>query len=1530
VRAPAQEPEPLQPGEAYVTRFSGTSTTDGKPVIDLNGTVGSIVDVRNPSQPPQGHHWLNEPQRHKITAADAGQVFGVALDDAPSPNVYLTATSAFGLHRTADNADWMPGMWGPGGGPGTIWKVSPETGYKPAIFAKIGVNGRTNTGAGLGNIAYDKWNHQFYVSDLETGLIHRLSPDGTDLGQFDQGVTGRASFLDAVTGKQMSLPEVAFDPKSAARITDCSDGDFAKTPSCWNFADFRRRVWGLGVRKDAQSGEVRLYYAIWSSQALGSKDFAPASEEEKRNSIWSVAIKADGTFDSGSVRREYLLPDFFTDPAAIERGGRSNPVSDIAFCKCKDVKTMLVAERGGVRNLGLDAEEPFANPHESRVLAYELDDKGIWQLKGRYDIGHYDRKNDGQPFLRANGSGGVAYGYGYGVEWNIDTARPDQTVWMTGGTLCSPQAPCFSPDLGRAEDGSYVSGAQGTPVGAIERLLPEEATKPYPAAGAPYPATGPLQSYIFDTDNNLDENGNVIMAELTRNDATKVGDIEIYELCEKEEAEGPPLVEEQPELVDETPEIVAPPVIVDTPPDADIPDLETVKTGPAQCLAGAICTFTVTITNRGPGVWSGPLQATDTLPPGATLWNFNPQPDWTCTQAGGAVNCTSAWLTLNPGDAATLTIDVLLPPGAFGPVENCMQTTWLPGRDPNDPAVILALEQALNAAGYQVGVIDGVLDVVTQNGIRQLEADNGLPITGVPDQAVLDLIFAGNAGLPGDGNAANDLSCATVAVLPAGTPPPLAAAPPPPAAPPGAPSDIAVRKDQTIGRCDAGGLCTYRLTFANGGAGDWTGVPEIVDTLPAGATLVASASAVGCSQSGNSVTCRYPQQVTLPPNDQVAATITVRMPATLPPGTQNCAEAGPSIAANDPNAGNNRQCIPVPAAADLQTRKIQRTAECRANALCNFEVWFMNRGPTAWTGVPQIVDILPQGATFVSATAPAICAQSGRRLTCRYPRRITLAPGVRGRLAITVRMPRNLQPGARNCVSIPSGVNPDDSDRANDRQCISVRVAPPPVPDIQVLKTQSTETCAPGQECAFDLWFINRGPGDWTGEPQLSDELPPGAKLKRGSGQWRCKLSGSNLTCSHRKITLPPGRAIKVTVTIELPADLAPNAKNCVRSSGDGNARHDPVPQNNERCITIRTTEAPEPTEPTEPAGEPPVHEGVEPEAPEPVHPEKPEAKEPEHEEPTEPHAPPPAEPADTRVEKKQLGPCKPGHSCLFELKFVNKGPGAWTGRAKLSDLLPDANAKLGSWSPSRWKCKQNGAAIGCEHSGATVAPNEHLSLTMTIKLPEHLHAGAKNCAVLERPDIGPVDPNIIGDRQCVPIDIVTPGFTPRPPAVVQPTTPCPHGTVRKDGQCVTTTLSCPAGYILKGDKCYSTQLSCPAGYVLRGNKCYSTQLTCPKGYVLRGDKCYSTKTTLTCPKGYVLRGKKCYSTQLSCPKGYVLRGRRCYSTQLRCPPGYTLRGRRCYPPVRRYCPPGYVMVGNICVRLGGGGRVPHGHGHGH
>jgi hypothetical protein len=288
----AQQPAPIRPGEAFVTRFSGTMNIPGPggasiPAIDPGGTVGSVLDLRNPNQPPQGQHWISEPQRLLVTAADVGQVFGVAFDDASSPNIFLSATAAFGLHRLPNNSGWQQGMWGTGGGPGTIYRVGPATDFRPEPFAQITLGGRANSGASLGNIAYGRWNRQLYVTDLETGMIHRIrGTDGADLVAFDHGVRGRANFFDAQSGQQAALPPVPFDPATRARIADCPSGRFDNSPECWNLAPNGRRVWGVGVWRNGATGEVRLYYAARSIPDFDPKGRLAADDADKRNSVW--------------------------------------------------------------------------------------------------------------------------------------------------------------------------------------------------------------------------------------------------------------------------------------------------------------------------------------------------------------------------------------------------------------------------------------------------------------------------------------------------------------------------------------------------------------------------------------------------------------------------------------------------------------------------------------------------------------------------------------------------------------------------------------------------------------------------------------------------------------------------------------------------------------------------------------------------------------------------------------------------------------------------------------------------------------------------------------------------------------------------------------------------------------------------------------------------------------------------------------------------------------------------------------------
>jgi hypothetical protein len=514
-------------------------------VIDPAGTVGSIIDLRDPNRPPAGEHWVSEPQRSPVTAREVGQVFGVALD--ADPNIYLAATSSFGLHRTPDNSRWLEGMWGASGGPGTIYRLDRDTGYRPRVFADVNLNGRPNAGAGLGNIAVDKWNQQVFASDLETGMIHRFRmADGGDLGFYDHGTQGRTNFLDGVSGQRGNLPPIPFDPASRPRIDDCPTGKFDNSPECWNFATSGRRVWGIAVWRHPTTGETRLYYSVWSGPAFGDPTWSASGDDsEKRNSIWSVQLGPDGGF-AADIRREFLLPDFFTDPATVAIKGFSSPVSDITFPECGGTGLMLLGERGGIRNLGLEVNNPFAAPHESRALQAGLNARGSWRLIGRYDVGFYNRRLDGEPFVRANCAGGVAFGPGY-ANGRANPAQPDQFAWISGDALCSVDGPCNSPgriqpgpgaqpqtvsDQSVEPDDSEVHGLQGNAVGLFSQIVPPR--------NANDQAAGVDQAYLVDLDINVDGAGNVIPDTLVRDDATRIGDVAIYQICGEPTAGGAP------------------------------------------------------------------------------------------------------------------------------------------------------------------------------------------------------------------------------------------------------------------------------------------------------------------------------------------------------------------------------------------------------------------------------------------------------------------------------------------------------------------------------------------------------------------------------------------------------------------------------------------------------------------------------------------------------------------------------------------------------------------------------------------------------------------------------------------------------------------------------------------------------------------------------------------------------------------------------------------------------------------------------
>ncbi len=419
----------VEPGEAAVTGFSGApqparialgEDPAAMTFIDLGGPSLRVVDLRRMGGPADAQ-LVGAPKPFTFAARDIGQAFGVVLDDADPPNIYVAATSVYGLPIVAPGADgapahvksgapgaaFMSGLWGPHGGPGAIYKIDGVT-AKVSLFATVTTDGRANSGAALGALAYDPKTKSLYVSDRESGLIHRLSLAGVDLGAYDHGVTGLAA---------QGLPTVAWSQREPIDVASAKFD--SADPSTWNLAAPERRVFGLVVR------DGRLYYAVADSLR-----------------VWSVGLKDDGAFGDDAVI-ELAAP-----PAA-----GPTEISTIAF---DGQGRMLLAERPA--STGAFGFEPVAAPAIGRALRYAVvgrtaDGRRVWQETP-------DEFAVGFPGDDRNVDGGVAEGYDYAPSGEVLTGSCGGFLWTTGEDLRAAADLALATRL--AQRGAlHVDGLQG-------------------------------------------------------------------------------------------------------------------------------------------------------------------------------------------------------------------------------------------------------------------------------------------------------------------------------------------------------------------------------------------------------------------------------------------------------------------------------------------------------------------------------------------------------------------------------------------------------------------------------------------------------------------------------------------------------------------------------------------------------------------------------------------------------------------------------------------------------------------------------------------------------------------------------------------------------------------------------------------------------------------------------------------------------------------------------------------------------------
>ena len=362
--------QPLSNGMGIITHWTG---------FDAEWDAFSIYETEDNASAPMGQNWetnFNIPSDPAIhdswKGTNMGDVFGIAIDSYK--NVYFSATKSI---SSSGSTATSVGIAGDGG----VYKMDANTWeVTPFIFTGNGSNQIPNQGNGLGNIAYDRFNNQLFITNFEDGKIYRFDMMGNLLSTFDP-------FNNDMT-------------------------------PLGTFSGHGEAIWGINVFGDNDG--IKVYFSRWTEDNSLSDPSGP------NNSVWSINLDNNGEFN-GNETLCFALED---NTGSFMNGiiGGSYPISDITFAS--DGK-MYICEKvqGGWGAFGGWNDLFTPGAHNSRLFEYEKI-SGIWTMSKQYSVGNYNTPNDAD-----NTTGGVAIG---NKQLANDKYDCEKILWASGDALRFP------------------------------------------------------------------------------------------------------------------------------------------------------------------------------------------------------------------------------------------------------------------------------------------------------------------------------------------------------------------------------------------------------------------------------------------------------------------------------------------------------------------------------------------------------------------------------------------------------------------------------------------------------------------------------------------------------------------------------------------------------------------------------------------------------------------------------------------------------------------------------------------------------------------------------------------------------------------------------------------------------------------------------------------------------------------------------------------------------------------------------------
>ncbi len=595
-------------------------------------------------------------------------------------------------------------------------------------------------------------------------------------------------------------------------------------------------------------------------------------------------------------------------------------------------------------------------------------------------------------------------------------------------------------------------------------------------------------------------------------------------------------------------------------------------------IEGSTLTYTIVATNAGPSAVLG-ATVTDLLPAQLTAAT------WTCAASAGSACPASgsgditASVDLLAGGTATFTLTATV--GGTGTINNTATIAVPAGTNDPNPADNSASDNnttIVPTADLSITKTDGVATVnqggtltytivatnhgpsaVTGATVSDLlssdlsnanwtcvaSAGSVCPASGSgPLSATVDLLSGGTATftLTATVSGAGTITNTATITAPLGVNDPAGNNSATDVTTAAATADLSITKTDGLTAIAEGGVVTYTIVASNAGPSAVTGA-TVTDNLPA---QMVDPSWTCTATPGSACPAAGVGNINAAVNLAAGGTVTFTVSSVVngAGSLNNTATITAPLGVNDPTGNNSASDVTLIQRPDLAMTK-SHTGTFVVGLDGTYTLAVRNIGPVPTTATTTVVDTLPAGLGFVSASGTGwTCGTAAQVVSCSHP--APLAAGATSSITLVTSVGGAALPNVINRAHVSTA---GDADPANDAGADPTTVSP--AIDLAITKTP-VGVFRVGGNGVYTMQITNVGAAATIGDITVTDTLPAGLTFVSGVGTgWACSVAGPVVTCIHAA-SLAPGASTSFTLTVGVGNAALPTVVNRVYVSTFG------------------------------------------------------------------------------------------------------------------------------------------------------------------------------------------------------------------------------------------------------------------------------------------------------------------------------------------------------------------------------------------